>query len=693
MTEINEVTLEFLRHGRPHNHLLSPLTRYMALCGRHEAAPVTLPFEHWEIMELIDTLRYKHRSHARSSRLARHHNMANALGRFLFDVPGFAVDVMQRASGSDQLCHLQLVFSASELCLLPFEVAKIPDGYSGNGQELLLRVDPRVVLTRQARDAKGYLVPWDRPPKILFAWAATRENMPVPYEAHLLALRRALDNFIFRSSPDRSPIELSDYLMVLPDASLSEIHDTMSRHAITHVHLLAHGMRDKTLVERHGLLLWDKEKQDEDLVDGERLGSALLAGRSHNRGEAPVVVTIASCDNGHQGSVIMPGSNLLHSIHEQGIPLVVGSQFPLSLAGSVRFVDSFYRALLDGQDPRLALCQLRFALRNSDTDVHDWASLVSYASLPYDLNRQLQRFRARQAKEIMRVSLAFAHKVTDKRIFEEPQNEEALLEKVKRRVEKAILWMPAAQPANDETFFSERSRRESDLCTLGSAQKRIAQTFYLQAEAWREAQIRNEGPMSEPSTDVLSLREESRIALRKALAYYQRALGIHPESAWAGTQCLSLNLYLTYEVQGRLTHNGLCPRQWRTYHRLALAALESDHEETRLWSCCNLAELEILGLIGRRGGMQTFTETIDEGLDPVHHLRTLQQQAFNSSRHVIACYWQLMRYARWFVYRTPEADGQFGDNLVESELTEIQEMFSYVAQLIDIDRPSTPENF
>ena len=50
------IQLEILRHGPPHNQLLSPLTEYLALCENHPAVTVRLPFEHADFLLRLKAL-------------------------------------------------------------------------------------------------------------------------------------------------------------------------------------------------------------------------------------------------------------------------------------------------------------------------------------------------------------------------------------------------------------------------------------------------------------------------------------------------------------------------------------------------------------------------------------------------------------------------------------------------------------
>ena len=58
MARIRKINLEFLRHGRSHNQLLSPLTQYLGLCGNHGASVVQVPYEHQNFLSVLKSLRY-----------------------------------------------------------------------------------------------------------------------------------------------------------------------------------------------------------------------------------------------------------------------------------------------------------------------------------------------------------------------------------------------------------------------------------------------------------------------------------------------------------------------------------------------------------------------------------------------------------------------------------------------------------
>ena len=74
--------------------------------------------------------------------------------------------------------------------------------------------------------------------------------------------------------------------------------------------------------------------------------------------------------------------SLAQELHRLGVPVVVASQLPLTMAGSVVMARVFYRYLLEGDDVRRALHAARVALRDDANAGHDWLSLVGYVRLP-----------------------------------------------------------------------------------------------------------------------------------------------------------------------------------------------------------------------------------------------------------------------------------------------------------------------
>ena len=84
------------------------------------------------------------------------------------------------------LVHLRLTLSASELALLPFEIAKVPVGPTATAESgWRSRPARRSCLTRNIRTVSPEGVVWPHEPRILFV-AGDPDNMP--FEEHRDAL-------------------------------------------------------------------------------------------------------------------------------------------------------------------------------------------------------------------------------------------------------------------------------------------------------------------------------------------------------------------------------------------------------------------------------------------------------------------------------------------------------------------------
>jgi hypothetical protein len=186
-------TLELLRHGQPHNQLLSPLTPYLALCENHAAVTVQLSFEHNQFLHRLRALSYRLGPEARAFQLK---DTAAALGSLLAGVPGLTAELSRQSQHPEVHTNLRLIVSASELALLPFELALAPNGFPGAGQQLLLQNALPLSLTREVRRVQEEYLRWPRRPKILFVAAAPPGVGEIPLESHLLALRRAADPWV-----------------------------------------------------------------------------------------------------------------------------------------------------------------------------------------------------------------------------------------------------------------------------------------------------------------------------------------------------------------------------------------------------------------------------------------------------------------------------------------------------------------
>ena len=134
--------------------------------------------------------------------------------------PALLSELSNARSEGGRLVHLRLSISAFELGLLPFEAAVAPDGFPGSGSPLFLQSRTPITLTREIRRGQPLGIQWNRKLRILYAFA-TPDGLPrVPAQAHLQAIRRALDPWVkVRDDPECRLEEIKSMLTVMPNAS------------------------------------------------------------------------------------------------------------------------------------------------------------------------------------------------------------------------------------------------------------------------------------------------------------------------------------------------------------------------------------------------------------------------------------------------------------------------------------------
>jgi hypothetical protein len=593
---IKRVRLEFLRHGPQHNQLLSPLTRYLALCDNYSSETVSVPYEHREFLARNWYLNYKDRltpaggavtaaaqalqqqarNDADGHRKLQLDLIAKELSEFLGRVPGLAARLVDE-EGVGDMVHLEMVLSASEMALLPFELALSPSGCPGEGKPLTLQNDAPICMTRRSRRVSPENLPWPgRAPRILFV-AAAPNGATIPFQAHLHAVRQAVDPWIRASTEKSATVRMADLLTVLPQASVKEIADEMRRRPYTHVHILAHGVRIKNAFdERYGLRLHahNNKNQAEDLT-GSQLAIALTPENQCRKNGAviPSVVSLASCYGGSQGGVIGAGSSLAHELHDNNVPFVVSSQYPLSFKASVILVSTLYQGLLWGEDPRVILNVLRRQLHTMLPDTHDWASLLAYSALPKNLDFQLKRNRFDQAKSCIEAGfsyheMAFSNGLTTpvKKWFDRAWQS---LEKAKIRLDDLL---------EDDHTNDERRARIHGL--IGSTEKRESQMTYS---------LLQQKKVTDPWC-----HEGFRAHLKRARAHYQSAFRYNRYNSWALIQELTLTgLLVDYLDEG----TEVLASKWYLAKSLLHQDVESQDPERIECAHSNLIELFQLKLL------------------------------------------------------------------------------------------------
>ena len=610
MTSIRSVTLEIIRHGPPHNQLLSPLTQYIALSDGFEPTSLHIPYEHRRFLRDLNVLRYTAEPDPAirgGSDTAALGLIAEDMSRIFAAVPGLIAGLTRPADANDTLTHLRLIFSAAELSLLPFELAKAPAGFPGEGKSLSLQLAGPVVMTREVRAAPGRNVRFPSEPRILFVAASPPAFEAVPTRAHLLALGRALELWVGPAGGD-----LKRYMHVLADATLREVAGACKQNEYTHVHFLAHGASYRSEGEgRFGIALHD-DQGGVDVVSAERLLSALRGHRDHASGlSAPAVVSLATCDSANRARVLVPGGSIAHELHEAGIPLVVASQFPLTMRGSVIMTEALYGGLLRGDDPRWVLHDVRQRLSGAHEKSHDWASLVAYASFHPEIDddvRNSRYFSARQAmwgasREIDRcLATAERERIDDLRRF-------------------------AVRASNR---LPRGGRHELDaLGNIGAMLKRDAHHFFLLAKKKLTGQER-----LEDMRHSIGLLKEARDQYRLGARTPFEGRGVDSTLDWLIAQWLTLDFVLGEEID---------PAAFFMAYYLAQVDATKKVGEPREWAYGSLLDLELIrfGESGGKLGNGTEQNVRD-------HLHKAFEAVAPTKFMRGSMYRQLMRWIKWW---------------------------------------------
>jgi hypothetical protein len=619
------ITLELLRHGPAHNQLLSPLTPYLALCENHDAVTLNVPFEHDQMLHRLNALDYRESNDARAFQLK---DIAAVLGDMLGEIPGLAAETNRHSPAVEPLIHLRLMISASELALLPFELALSPPGLPGAGQHMVLQSQRPVCLTREVRRSREDDLSWSaRAPRILFVAAAPPQVGEIPVEAHLLALRRAVAPWLWYCDPKDTKTreeKLREHLVFLPNASIEAIEAECAKSQFTHVHFLAHGIEYQDGSDRrYALALHDARDPDKlDRVSGWRLATALrAASKSDRTGRArPAVVTMASCDAGNVGSVVGAGASIAHALHDAGIGVVLAAQFPLSFAGSVRLAEVLYEGLLWGRDPRALIHDLRRRLYSQFPERHDWASLTAYVSLPGDFERQLTQIKLKQVKRSIDATMTFA----DKAIHDASA---ASASGRSQTVDTALMERMDAAKQRLRDMIEEIPTEHFELYGL------LASMEKKQAEVWFR---------------TVGNKETSKKLLTSSRDHYWQSFQADRKKHWTITQYLSLCAVLNKpgkENSATIRAEKDPANLWSLVRMISLFESVEPDPNARGWAHGTLLELYLISLIREFGFNKNAGEIERLAIEQVE---SLINTAGADSFEVYSTWRQIVRYTEWY---------------------------------------------
>jgi len=184
---MHTVTIEILRPGESHDHALSEKTEYIALCGTHPPVTLNIACDQEKFRRYKQKLRYNNNDP--NDRLEGIRFFEQLTLKIFDDIKLLLVEGQK----GDWL-HLRLVMTPKELAQLPFELALTPRGFQGeHTRHFLLNHQRLATLTREVRQVAAARYQWPYQPRILFAYAAPKNE--VPHNEHLRELREIVKHF------------------------------------------------------------------------------------------------------------------------------------------------------------------------------------------------------------------------------------------------------------------------------------------------------------------------------------------------------------------------------------------------------------------------------------------------------------------------------------------------------------------
>lgn len=553
--DIGSATVEFFRFGDEPGTLLEG-NKYIRTCGYQEPADeVSVRIKPREFRRCLNRLRYRPDRTVDSEREAQELLGAEA-DWFL---PRSRIVPAEMAG----LHQVDIVTHASELRAYPFEAI-----YANSFSDCLESPEKGVILTRRIRSEFSYTVPpWPAVPSVLFVHAQEDHDLSRELiEEHRESLCKALAPW-----GRREDLEKKKLLLVREIGSVEDLVQARRLGNFSYIHILAHGARvAEADMEEHetewGLRLG---RADSKAASPKAVAAALKLDKDH-----PLVVTLAACDSANSGPEL-GNSSLVETLHRNGIPVVIASQFPLTKHGSVTLAREFYSRLLSGADLRLALHAARVALRAEARTFgerrHDWLSLVGYVRLPAEgYAHYLRAFALRVQLQMLEA----ARKDSEPLFAASSPSREAFAD-VDRRLGERIAQLRSRKDELDEV---QDSALEAECAGLqASGCKSLAELRFAQAKHFPEDQAR--------------LKDESMAALAESLKWYSETYRRNLTLHWHGIQKLALEAAL----KGRLSD----PLELMFVRRVAQN--ECDGKANEYWACGTVAEAILLGTLTPEG--------------------------------------------------------------------------------------------
>lgn len=610
--DIGSTTIEFFRYGAEPGAFLKG-NSYIRTCGYQKPADeVSIRIEPKKFRISLNQLRYRP-----DRSIEKEQEALKMLGT---EADWFLPKVFP--DGIAELHQVDIVTHASELRAYPFEAI-----YASLPSDCLESPDKGLILTRRIRSEFSYTVPpWPAEPSVLFVHAQVDHDLSEDLiEQHRESLCKALEPW---GKP--ADLEKKKLLVVQEVGSVEELVKARALGNFSYIHILAHGAR-----------VSEEDMEENETEWGLRLGPADSEAASPKEvaealkvdNDLPLVATLAACDSA-SAAAELGNSSLVETLHRNGIPVVIASQFPLTQSGSVTLTREFYSCLLSGEDVRLALHAARVALRaearKADERRHDWLSLVGYVRLPAEgYANYLKAFALR-----VQLHMLEAARTDSEPLFAAgPSSPEAFAD-VERRLGERIAQLRSrkAEPDGVQDLEGER------VGLLASGCKSLAELRFVQARQFPEDQAR--------------LKDDSKSVLEESFKWYSETYRRNLTRHWHGIQKLALEAALT----GRISD----PMELMFVRRIAQN--ECDGNKNEYWACGTVAEAILLGALTSKFDVTSAQEALKNLRERSARFPKDNGFAVKSTRR------QLERYVNWWTKGNGYFTGRDSDIAEQAQL-------------------------
>lgn len=585
--------IEYSRFNQLDTGVLGMGNAYLRARASEPILEVKSPFDHEQLLRTLGKLRYK-------SELSEDAKW-KLIQTLSDDIKAFFIGAETVIESPVQW---DLVFNAAELGLIPFEAMLNDDGIPAFACE-----NPKIILTRRIRQRNlpALKENWPVVPRVLFAYAdSAMEGLEaVPYYEHISSLRRSLRPWLTSEMMEQSD---NDVLTILANVRFTQIEDALvkairANKPYTHLHVLAHGVKIELpdgLGYEFGVGLFKVATIDDfsDLFEKLQV--------------KPFVVSYMICDSANASNAIISKKNIVQATHRAGVPVVIGSQLPLTFPGSVCIADRFYEAILNGEDVRNAVHLTRCALFSGKGMGHDWLSFIAYVRLPEGYENSLQESRLKREMQ----SLITIHRDTE-RLVRDNAAARAGYQDMFDILKERLHILLGDFSAYMKTGHVRAELMEENAGMIGSCYKRLAELIF-----YRD---RNS------ATDIAS-RNEQLAYLMEALSWYRQAADHNLSHHWSVVQYLSLD---------RIINQGKASARYES--AAALAITNAVARGDKIWANGSQVELYLLSTDER------WPLVADLAFEAMENFVREAKLTDHTASYLSSITLQLSRYVKWWI--------------------------------------------